>query len=91
MNIPKYKPLNAFYSVVDNNNNLYYVSMNYKDADGMREFYETLAENTGLSFKTMQIHKNSQLKIDGSENPRKINFKIDSRLVKNGSYEQRLL
>ena len=39
MNIPKYKPLNAFYSVVDNNNNLYYVSMNYKDADDMREFY----------------------------------------------------
>lgn len=86
--LTKYTLLNAFFAVIDEKNNIYYVSMNHDSAIQMQKFYQYLNENPDKKFEVTRIDTNSNIElINSTSHAANIDMKLVSKIIKGGYYE----
>jgi hypothetical protein len=86
--LTKYTLLNAFFAVIDEKNNIYYVSMNHDSAIQMQKFYQYLNENSDKKFEITRIDTTSNIELASSTSyAANIDMKLDSKIIKGGYYE----
>lgn len=86
--LTKYTLLNAFFAVIDEKNNIYYVSMNHDSAIQMQKFYQYLNENSDKKFEVTRIDTTSNIElVSSTSNAANIEMKLASKIIKGGYYE----
>lgn len=86
--LTKYTLLNAFFAVIDEKNNIYYVSMNHDSAIQMQKFYQYLGENSDKKFEVTRIDTTSNIElVSSTSHAANIDMKLASKIIKGGYYE----